>query len=93
VSVTLGAAATSPGPGKMPRQADRVRLSVGAIIQRGERRTACLGFRCAYPGYSAVSAHRGWVGTLIGAQLVRPVSTQSWLVRNCAIVLASQMPQ
>ena len=39
------------------------------------------------------SGHRGSMGTLIGEQLVRPVSTQSWSARNCAIVLASQMPQ
>src|SRR5229473_1515195 len=44
-----------------------------------------------HPGYEP--GHRGSMGTLIGAQLVRPVSTQSWSARNCAIVLASQMPQ
>jgi hypothetical protein len=56
-----------------------------------ERNGVCLEFRRAHPG--AISGHRGWTGTLIGAQLVRPVSTQSWSLRNCAIVLASQMPQ
>src|SRR5215469_3595074 len=38
-------------------------------------------------------SHRDSRGILIGAQLVRPVSAQSWLARSWAMVLASQIPQ